>query len=149
MLGKNSADVILIFFSYFSQKIGFGISCKLFAWSVKAYFSEKKKKKKKKKERKIASVRQNLYTRICATSEDSDQPAHPRSLIRVFVNRTCLQWHPGYIVGFVVLSGKDYSWHMMRINQISLEDFTINPKIVCLVCDHSYRVSNLCFSKNK
>ena len=27
------------------------------------------------------------YNKTCATSEDSDQPAHPRSLIRVFADR--------------------------------------------------------------
>ena len=27
------------------------------------------------------------YNKFCATSEDSDQPAHPRSLIRVFADR--------------------------------------------------------------
>ena len=30
------------------------------------------------------------YNKTCATSEDSDQPAHPRSLIRVFAERMCL-----------------------------------------------------------
>ena len=30
------------------------------------------------------------YNKTCATSEDSDQPAHPRSLIRVFADRKCL-----------------------------------------------------------
>ena len=28
------------------------------------------------------------YNKTCATSEDSDQPAHPRSLIRVFAGRS-------------------------------------------------------------
>ena len=36
------------------------------------------------------------YNRTCATSEDSDQPAHPRSLIRVFADRMCLLQPPGY-----------------------------------------------------
>ena len=31
-----------------------------------------------------------------ATSEALDQPAHPRSLIRVFANRMCFQQPPGY-----------------------------------------------------
>ena len=31
-----------------------------------------------------------------ATSEDSDQPAHPRSLIRVLADRMCLLLPPGY-----------------------------------------------------
>ena len=32
-----------------------------------------------------------------ATSEDSDQPAHPRSLIRVFADRMRLLQSPGYL----------------------------------------------------
>ena len=36
------------------------------------------------------------YNKTCATSEDSDQPAHPRSLIRVFADRMCLLQPPGY-----------------------------------------------------
>ena len=36
------------------------------------------------------------YNKTCATSEDSDQPAHPRSLIRVFAGRMCLLRPPGY-----------------------------------------------------
>ena len=36
------------------------------------------------------------YDKPCATSEDSDQPAHPRSLIRVFAYRMCLLKPPGY-----------------------------------------------------
>ena len=31
--------------------------------------------------------RQKMYFRSCAHSEDSDQPAHPRSLIRIFTGR--------------------------------------------------------------
>ena len=34
--------------------------------------------------------------KTCATSEDSDQPAHPRSLIRVFADRMCQLQAPGY-----------------------------------------------------
>ena len=36
------------------------------------------------------------YNETCATSEDSDQPAHPRSLIRVFADRMCLLQALGY-----------------------------------------------------
>ena len=36
------------------------------------------------------------YDKICATSEDSDQPAHPCRLIRVFADRMCLVQPPGY-----------------------------------------------------
>ena len=54
---KFPADNILQYFSYFSLKIGYDISCKLticmklrrqFAWNVKSKFSKKKKKKNKK-----------------------------------------------------------------------------------------------------
>ena len=34
------------------------------------------------------------YNKTCAISEDSDQPAHPRSLIRVFAVRMCLLQPP-------------------------------------------------------
>ena len=36
------------------------------------------------------------YNKTCATSEDSDQPAHSHSLIRVFADRICLLQPPGY-----------------------------------------------------
>ena len=36
------------------------------------------------------------YSMACATSEDSDQPAHPRSLIRVFADHMCFLQPPGY-----------------------------------------------------
>ena len=39
---------------------------------------------------------EKAYNKTCATSEDSDQPAHPRSLIRVFADRMCLLQRPGY-----------------------------------------------------
>ena len=35
------------------------------------------------------------YNKSCATSDDSDQPAHTRSLIRVFADRMCLLQPPG------------------------------------------------------
>ena len=44
MLSKNfkiSADNILKYSPYFSQKIGYDISCKLSAWNVRTYFLEK------------------------------------------------------------------------------------------------------------
>ena len=31
-----------------------------------------------------------IYNKTYATSKDSDQPAHPRSLIRIFADRMCL-----------------------------------------------------------
>ena len=37
-----------------------------------------------------------IYNNTCATSEDSDQPAHPHSLIRVFADRMCRLQPPGY-----------------------------------------------------
>ena len=39
---------------------------------------------------KFEPVHDKAYNRTCATSEDSDQPAHPRSLIIVFADRMCL-----------------------------------------------------------
>ena len=36
------------------------------------------------------------YNETCANSEDSDQPAHSRSLFRVFADRMCLLQPPGY-----------------------------------------------------
>ena len=36
------------------------------------------------------------YNKTCATSEDSDQPAHSRSLIRVFADDKCLLQPPVY-----------------------------------------------------
>ena len=41
-------------------------------------------------------VHDKTYNKTCATSEDSDQPAHPRSLIRIFADRMCLLQPPGY-----------------------------------------------------
>ena len=41
--------------------------------------------------------RDKTYNNTCATSEDSDQTAHPRSLIRVFADRMCLLQTPGYL----------------------------------------------------
>ena len=56
---------------------------------------------------KIYPTHDKTYNKTCATSEDSDQHARPRSLIRVFAYRTCLRLirvfagHTGLIVGFV------------------------------------------------
>ena len=36
------------------------------------------------------------YNKTCATSEDSIQPAYPRSLIRVFADHMCLVQPPSY-----------------------------------------------------
>ena len=36
------------------------------------------------------------YSKTCATSKDLDQPAHLRSLIRVFIDRICLLQPPAY-----------------------------------------------------
>ena len=42
------------------------------------------------------SQRTTKTYKTCAISEDSDQPAHARSLIRVFADRVCLLQIPGY-----------------------------------------------------
>ena len=39
---------------------------------------------------------QQNHKKTCATSEDSDQTARPRSLIRVFADRMCLLQPSGY-----------------------------------------------------
>ena len=44
----------------------------------------------------IEPAHDKTYNKTCATSEDSDQPAHPRSLIRIFADRMCLLQPPGY-----------------------------------------------------
>ena len=36
------------------------------------------------------------YSKTCATSEDSDQPVHLYSLIRIFADRMCLLQSPSY-----------------------------------------------------
>ena len=36
------------------------------------------------------------YNKVSSTSEDSDQPAHPHRLVRVFADRMCLLEPPGY-----------------------------------------------------
>ena len=55
-----------------------------------------KSKKKKKKIHSNEPAHDNTYNKTCATSEDSDQPAHPRSLISVFADRMYLLQPPGY-----------------------------------------------------
>ena len=42
------------------------------------------------------SAHDKTYYKTCATSEDSDQPAHPRSLIRVSADRMSLLQPQGY-----------------------------------------------------
>ena len=39
---------------------------------------------------------EKTYNKTCATSEDSDQPAHPCNLIRVFADGMCLLQPPGH-----------------------------------------------------
>ena len=41
-------------------------------------------------------VHNKTYNKTCATSKDSDRPAHPRSPIRVFADRMHLLQPPGY-----------------------------------------------------
>ena len=43
-----------------------------------------------------APAHNKTYNKTCATSEDSDQTAHPRSLIRFFADCMCLSQPPGY-----------------------------------------------------
>ena len=43
----------------------------------------------------IEPAHDKAYEKTIATSKDSDQPAHTRSLIRVFADRMCLLQHPG------------------------------------------------------
>ena len=47
-------------------------------------------------ERLIEPAHDITYDKTCATSEDSDQPAHPRRLIRVLADRMCLLQPQGY-----------------------------------------------------
>ena len=44
----------------------------------------------------IEPAHNKTYNKTCATSEDSDQPAHLRSLIEVFAERMCLLQPQGY-----------------------------------------------------
>ena len=44
----------------------------------------------------VGQAHDKTYNKTCATSEDSDQPAHPRRLIWVFADPMCLLQHPGY-----------------------------------------------------
>ena len=53
--------------------------------SVKHYFRHK-----------IEPAHDKTYNKTCATSVDSDQHAHPRSLIRVFADHMCFVQPPGY-----------------------------------------------------
>ena len=43
-----------------------------------------------------APARDRTCNKTCATSEDSDQTARPRSLIRVFTDHICLLQPPSY-----------------------------------------------------
>ena len=43
-----------------------------------------------------AYIFEPAYDKACAICENSDQPAHPRSLIRVFDDHICLLQHLGY-----------------------------------------------------
>ena len=44
----------------------------------------------------IEPAHDKIYNKTCATGEDSDQPAHPHSPIRVFADRMCLLQPPDY-----------------------------------------------------
>ena len=43
------------------------------------------------------SAHDKTYNKTCAISEDSDQTAHPRSLIRVFADHMCILEPTGYL----------------------------------------------------
>ena len=58
-----------------------------FAWSVKSYSLGKIRKYFRMVS---AEIFTQTYNKTCATSKDSDQPAHQRSLIRVFADGMCL-----------------------------------------------------------
>ena len=45
---------------------------------------------------KYKSAHDKTYNKTCVTSEDSNQTAHPRSLIRVFADRMCFLQPLGY-----------------------------------------------------
>ena len=49
------------------------------------------------KKNKNEPAHDKTYNKICVTSEDSDQPAHPSSLIRVFTDHMCFPQPPGYL----------------------------------------------------
>ena len=44
----------------------------------------------------VWAANDNTYNKTCETSKDSDQPAHPHSLIRVCTGRMCHLQPPGY-----------------------------------------------------
>ena len=44
-----------------------------------------------------APAQNKTYKKTCATNEDSDQPAHSRSLIIVFADLMCFLLTPGYL----------------------------------------------------
>ena len=85
----------VLIFSWKQIRIAF--SGRKITWQVQSYLSEKrttttkqnKTKQKTTKERTLSykQQRQNTYHRTCTRSEDSDQPAHSRSLIRIFIWR--------------------------------------------------------------
>ena len=44
----------------------------------------------------VGQAHDKTYNKTCATSEDSDQPAHPRRLIRVFADHNVPSADPSY-----------------------------------------------------
>ena len=59
----------------------FGANARRYVFSLRTWFEPKHNKS---------------YNNICVSSEDSDQTAHPRSLIWVFADRICLLHPPSY-----------------------------------------------------
>ena len=73
---KLVRQMIKMFMKFFSAGIIFFLTCMLV--------------------RRTVSAHDKTYNKTCATREDSDQPAHPHSLIRVFTDHICLLQLPGY-----------------------------------------------------
>ena len=85
------------------------------------------------------------YNKTCATSENSDQPAHPRSLISVFADRICLLPSPGYPKrnkwDYFIVSG-EISVYLVKIKGVSITSELISYHFTSdwydLASDHNY-----------
>ena len=62
---------------------------------TKSIFPKMKINKNPDEDIQFEPAQDKTYNKPCVTSENSDQPAHPRSLIRVFTDRMCLLRPPG------------------------------------------------------
>ena len=70
-------------------------------------------------------VHEKTINKTCATSQDSDQPAHPRSLIWVFADCMCLLQPPDYPKGdkqeplpYRVNEQADLKYHFIQTNSV-------------------------------